>query len=59
MLVETGWSTLKIDDEGKKYWDNYDEGAKDSVAMNVGECIELNPDSFEEGTIIVIKEEVG
>lgn len=58
MVLETGRSILKLDDDGKKYWENWDDGDKDSTNMDIGECIEFNPDNFEEGTIIKIIENV-
>lgn len=57
-IICTGKATLKKDEEGKKYWYNYDDGDHDGVDMDIGECLGFNPETFEEGTEIRIMEHV-
>jgi len=57
--IETGRATLKIDEvTNKKYWHVYFSDGKDGEDLNEGEAVELSPDSFEDGCVIRIFENV-
>ena len=57
MKEQTGIATLKLDEEGKRYWSICTEDAKDAFAFDPGQCLEMHPDAFEEGTEIQTFEE--
>ena len=58
MKIETSHATLKINEEGEKYWAIWEQDGKDVDNFDPGECISFNPDGFDNGTIIKIFEDV-
>jgi hypothetical protein len=56
-LIQTGRCEVKVnDDTGKLFWHTYDEGSKDGVDLDDGVALEMLPEAFGEGSVLIVKE---
>ena len=57
MKEETGHAVLKVNEEGRKYWEVWTQDSKDAVAFDIGKPLGFNPKAFNEGAVIKVFED--
>ena len=58
MKIETGHATLRINEDGEKYWEVSTQDSKGAESFDPGKALEFNPDGFDSGAIIRVFEDL-